>query len=202
MKRWQKKFLLCTLLALIVLAFLQKKTALSPSYIGKDISTILVAMSKSDREKLEYFFRGLILEDNFGYVLLGKKPMAFATSWRRINSFKQFLPYKIAPGWVKFQNGLETWEKYEKFFPITRFLLFEGEYDRSDDPNIIVLINKKEFIQKVGEHIDDFTSILQCETSGEKLLQECRLKPLFSDLLGGHQGLFGTLLGFGRENAY
>ncbi len=202
MKRWQKKFLFGIFFALVALIFLQKKTVLSSSYIGEDVSVILAAMPKRDREKLEYFFRGLIIEENFGYVLLGKKPMAFATSWKKINSLKQFLPYKIAPRWVKYRDGLQIWEKYEKFFPTTRFLLFEGEYDHSDDPNILVLINKKEFAQKVEECIDDFTSILQYNTSGERLLQECRFKPLFSDLLAGHQGLFGILLGFGRENAY
>ncbi len=128
--------------------------------------------------------------------------MAFGITEEKINPFESLskLRYAIIPRRIKFDRGFETWKKYEKFFPTSRFTFFYEKY-RSNDV-LITLINKQSFIQKVKQHADDFKTILNREVTGEELLKERTDKRLFSEILMNHDGLIGTLLGYGRDNAF
>lgn len=176
------------------------------SYIGKDVSTILAVMPKSDRKKLEYFFLRLITEDSFGYVLLGKKPMSLVVVEEKItNPFASWsiFRYTIVPRRIKSNQDFAIWKKYEKFFPTSRFVFF---YEKEQQDNRLItlmnLINKKTFISTVEEHAEDFKAILNYEVTAEELLKQGAYRPFLADLLRNHDALIGILLGFGRSNAY
>lgn len=209
-----------TLLILLGLFFTKMESGVDESFVGKDVFTILTAMPKKDRVKLEYFFRELLQEDYFGFVLLGQKPMAIGSTLTKVNPFtclwekpstrvgvancfipplnQRFMFYfheAISSNRIKFNRAYETWKKYEIFFPMKRFsILYENLYRDGCKNLSIVLINKKTFTQIVNDHIDDFKKVLNREVNMEKLLKE-------TDVLLNHDGLLGILLGYGRENA-
>ena len=182
--------------------FLQtlKKPSVS-SYKGKELLEVLRLIPTRDKKRIEYFFQQSLGGDAFGYVLFGDKPMAFGGYEKRIPAFKSlsYFLHAISPRRLKYKIGFETWRKYENLFPITRFIIL---YEEIPHGVLMILINKKNFIRKVQEHADDFITILQREVTGEKLLDEGKYRPLISEVLANHDGLLGTLLGYGRENAH
>lgn len=203
-----------------------KDVALPDSYQGKDVGVILTAMPKKDRQNLEVFFRNLFEENPFGYVVLGNKPMAFDTFIQDINLWKQlcqedkeanqsddFQPTSFekfvffcgeALSYKRFKTikSYKTWRKYEKFFPLERFVFFyQNAHHFGLNYLTIALINKKAFASKVNQHLNDFREILKCGMSGEDFLTEL-VQSQSLDLIISHHALLGTLLGFGRDNAF
>lgn len=227
MKQWFR-ITICAFFAVFCLVFFTKQSNLPDSYIGKDVSLILSAISNKDREKLSYFFKYSILWDTFGYVLLGEKPMALGDVITKINPFaclwekgsykmqaiddcaplfgQRFLRYlrgAFSSDRIKLKNAYKTWKKYEKFFPLSQFLItYENSYYEGCHDVSILLINKKAFIEKVNQHLDDFKMILNRDVNGETLLEELKSKPFLSEVLMNHDGLIGILFGYGRENAF
>ena len=213
-------------LALGWLFFFQNQPNLPDTYIGKDVSVIIKAMPRKDRKKLEYFFQRLVRDGVFGYVLLGNKPMAHETFWASVNPFaclflekisaknnnfiptlcENFLFYldeAISLDRIKFNQSYEIWMKYKKFFPMSRFCLFyENSQTNIFDDLTITLVNKSAFIQKVRQHDADFHMVLNRKICGEELLMEGLSKSFLAEVLMHHDGLIGTLLGYGRDHAF
>jgi hypothetical protein len=190
------------LVAIFVFAFFQKGVT-PPSYQGKEVSAILETMPKKDRERLEYFFWELFYLDAFGFVLLGDKPMSLGSTERtfsRQEGALEKLTYALSPRRLRYQKGYETWRKYEDLFPISRFCFLYEEQPSGE--TWFLLVNKKSFVQKVAQHSGDFARILQRKISGEELLEEGKNHPMIREVLMNHDGLFGTLLGYGRDNSH
>lgn len=199
-QKWRGRVLFCILLLVFGLLFSYQKQ-LPDSYVGKDVSQILAAIPKGDRERLDFFFHDAIGWDAFGYVLLGEKPMALYVVPEAISPFSSLDAFRhfIIPRRMKSVRGFETWKKYEKFFPTSRFILL---YERDALNNLLVLlINKNAFIRKVEQHLEDFQTILHRDIKGEEILVEAQSRPLLTHVLMNHQLLIGILLGYGRENA-
>jgi hypothetical protein len=225
-KRWNQIAIFVVPFIGWLIFFFQNQPNLSDSFIGKDISIILEAMPERDREKLEYFFQRLILDEDFGYVLLGEKPMAHETLWTKVNPlaclfgekgpaanddfiptlYERFCFYfheAISSGRIKYNKSYETWVKYRKFFPMSRFCLFyENAQASIFDQSTITIINKKTFIKKIQQYNIDFQIVLNREVYGEELLAEGLSKSFLSEVLMHHDGLIGTLLGYGRDHAF
>ncbi|MGC1878542.1 MAG: hypothetical protein WA678_04105 [Rhabdochlamydiaceae bacterium] len=170
------------------------------AYEGKEVSKILEMMPQKDKERLEYFFREYIGWEEMGYVLFGGKPMALTGKDKKLHPFKSFSSflYAISPRRIQFKNGFETWQKYEKFFPMKRFVFL---YDETESEVNGLFINKESFLQKVQHYADDFKRILNRDVTGEELLKEGMEKSLLSEVLCDHDLLMGILFGFGRNNA-
>lgn len=155
--------------------------------------------TEKDKESIAFFFNRSIVYDTYGYVLLGKKPCAITCynrlSWNPISWVTYFSPnnLKIKRGWL-------TWKKYEAFFPHPDFLFFEEDSSLTS-AHFIILVNKKLFLEKVSEYKVDFLHVLQTD-SGEELLQSAKEKPFLREVLRNHDGLIGTVLGYGRNNAW
>jgi hypothetical protein len=171
------------------------------AYEGKEVSKILEMMPQKDKERLEYFFREYIGWEEMGYVLFGGKPMALTGKDKKLYPFKSFSSflYSISPRRIQSENGFVTWKKYEKFFPMKRFVFL---YDETELEVNSFFINKESFLQKVQHHADDFKRILNRDVTGEELLREGMEKSLLSKVLCDHDLLMGILFGFGRNNAY
>jgi len=193
--------LLCGLAIGLYIAYchLQKDPPLS-SYEGKNITAILNIMPARDKQRLEYFFEELIGWDAFGYVLFGDKPMSLGSCNKKIDPFRclSSFRYAISPRRIQSKNGFETWRKYEKLFPMSRFVFL---YEETPSDTTFFFINKKNFIQTVESCKDSFKRILNREVTGEQLLKEGTYKPLLSEVLADNDELMGILFGFGLENA-
>lgn len=158
-------------------------------------------MPGRDRERLEYFFRESIGWDALGYVLFGNKPMSLGGYDQKIDPFESLSSfyYFISPRRIQFKNGFDTWKKYEKLFPISRFMVL---YEEAPSNVTFMFINKQNFIQAVERHAESFRRILNREVTGEELLKQGTYKPLLTEVLANHDELIGILLGFGQENAH
>ncbi len=198
-----KHALLPVLLIFFVFVFFQILDGSKFNYEGKDVAQILKVMPPRDRDRLEYFFRDLVSWDPMGFVLLGEKPMSLGATSRTISPcgdcWDRFL-YSVSPHRLRWQKSYDTWRKYEHLFPMTRFafLYEEGPFGET----WYLVVNKKNFIQKVEQHADDFERVLQRKVSGDELLEEGKRKPMIREVLNNHDGLLGTLLGYGRDNSH
>lgn len=195
-----RRVLICALFLLCFFSFFYHRK-LPDSYIGQDVAIILKAMPKSDRNGLEYFLLEFITWNSGGYVLFGEKPMALNVIDEKITPFKSFSEFKTAiiPRRIKLVRGYKTWRKYEKFFPMYKYAFF---YEKARNGSMFTLVNKSAFIQKVNQYKDNFALILHRVVQGDELLKEGLNKPLISEILCNHDELLGTLLGYGRENAF
>lgn len=86
-----------------------------------NISNVVKKIPQKDQEKLEVFFKTLIINNNFGYTLFGEKPIVFetfSTSFALDNISSPLL-----------SEGWKTWEKYQHLFPSHQFFLENIKYD-------------------------------------------------------------------------
>ena len=111
--------------------------------------------------------------------------------------------YRLKEGW-------DVWKKYEYLFPLQGFSLFShpspmaaNSFTKADSFFEVVLINHKNFLNVVRGNLEDFHQVLGSSLSPEQILQEyLNGEGLVFDQIRNHDGLFGTLLGFGRDNSW
>ncbi|MCB9093418.1 MAG: hypothetical protein H6620_12765, partial [Halobacteriovoraceae bacterium] len=86
----------------------------------EDIDKALNKIPKKDQIQLRHFFNMCIGWDEFGYVLLGDKPMALSGFGHVKNPLRSFraLRYALSPRRIKYVNGYRAWKKYENLFPM------------------------------------------------------------------------------------
>ncbi len=108
--------------------------------------------------------------------------------------------YLVTPKELKMKLGWECLNKYLPLFHNSRFVLYT---DCRDDNEIVdlTLVDKMKLIRIVKQHSKDFQVLLQNETmQPEDLLDHENLHRFLKNL--NNNGLFGTILGFGRNNAW
>lgn len=128
---------------------------------------------------LRAYFTELVYWQDFGYALIGGKP--------------------VAVDWLYGSTPFRA-DKQKIIFNSNRFLFKESETD--GNVRLVYLINKKKFIEVVGQNIDLFRATIGSEITPQGLLQEIETSP--KDLLAVinfDETLLGIILGFGRENA-
>ncbi len=162
-----------------------------------------------DRKSLEWFF--YYLNGDFSYVLFGNKPMATCCfldtkSTSGVQPFRYSWIYFLDPLHIdnlRLRKGWETWEKYKDLFPSNTFVMTIRKYPYTPqyDWVEIVMIHKEHFLQKIRDHIEDFRTILGDQITAEEILQRCQQENIH-EVLHHHAGLLGTLLGYGRNNAW
>lgn len=156
-------------------------------------------ISDADGERISYFFRHAIFWDAYGYVLLGKKPCAITSykqiTWNPLTWIEYFSPHNL-----KMRKGWITWKKYEHLFSHPRFLFLE-EDSNFTSAHFIILVHKDIFLKKFNEYRDDFHDLLGID-EGEEFLFRAVRQPFLSQVLKNHDGLIGTMLGYGRNNAW
>ena len=175
-------------------------------------SNIYYKLNNSEKKSLDFFFRATF-DDNFGYVLFGNKPMALCGYNKiHISENHKIKPiYKIAksiyeayyPYNRKIKKGWDIWRKHQRFFSSEDFIIKSEPNPWNNDYEFIILINKSLFFNTIDQHKDDFYNVLGKSFDAHKLWNQCKSgKNLLMDLLKGHNGLIGTLLGYGRDNAW
>jgi hypothetical protein len=173
-----------------------------------EIEKKLSKLSIEERENLDNFFKFLILAGPFGYTLYGDKSISIETynttsPVKNITGIDYMSPENILNKY-RLREGWETWKKYAYLFPMKNFSIISNRSPQMGDDFVeITLINHKAFIHTVNQYLSDFQSILGINLKPEEILAEyCKGKGEYFDKIRGHDGLFGTLLGFGRDNSW
>ncbi|MCP5505787.1 MAG: hypothetical protein H7A38_02765 [Chlamydiales bacterium] len=155
-------------------------------------------MPRRDKKRLEYFFKHAILHNDYGYTLLGDKPVSLC-AYRKIsfssdvmNNYSVLLPHNIRMG-----LGWKTWKKHAHHFNLKHFALWEEESPWIHNGVVIVLANQ----EKVNQTYEMFKEDFQRFGKGIDL-KRVTIEPLLKEQLRSHEGLIGTILGYGRDNAW
>lgn len=156
-----------------------------------------ISMPRKDKQKLESFLRHYCILDEWLYTLIGVKPVSFSPCNKQA-SLWGILRYK-----GKQMTGWETWAKYSHYFQSSRFAVFTDKSVVSDEWFFLVIVDRLQFEQIVHKYANDFQSVLQLENlNSSKLLERSAAESFFNDILQGHDGLIGTVLGYGKDNAW
>lgn len=167
-----------------------------------DISEILSNIPVRDKKRLEYFFREFFVTNFLGYVLFHAKPVAIH---QYLDSFKDTTSISFSffvPSNLKSRKSYKTWLKYRDLFPMSNFVIKEEKNPWANRGSLVIVLNKQLFIETVDENIHDFEVVLGRKIHSEDLWKEVQEKPLLTDILKLHDGLIGTLLGYGRNNSW
>jgi hypothetical protein len=167
---------------------------------------VSLSLSLQDKRNLDYFFQEAMIMEEGGYVLLGDKPMWMGVYFKPFasTSWDEFLTSISLPN-LRTYYGWKTWQKYQDFFSSGQFLALEepnpfwGEHHSNVS---ILLVNRANLQNIVAVYQEDFQTILGREVSGEELLQEAKTAPFLKTVLKKHEGLIGTVFGYGRNNAW
>jgi hypothetical protein len=191
----------------------ERQTIKIQVYCQKENLTI--EMSIKDKKRLEALFYDLFFRDTGAYTLFGQKPMFMSTYTTPLvsdgsepfipNGWKDFVCSIFACN-LKQYIGWKTWQKYQSQFPISKFVFLKEKNPFRAEPHScysILLIYKQKLQETIDSNLKDFQTVLRKDPiSAEELLQEAKSKPFFQDILKLHDGLIGTIFGFGRNNAW
>lgn len=177
---------------------------MSEQATSKNIEATLSSMSKEDYAALDCFFRRMLLQDHFAYVLFGDKPVAWSDYSIYDGSYPSIgeLIVSLRKPNIQKRYGCKVWEKHKNHFRMKNYLLLIQEKE-SNDCVSIVIINKKNFLKQFSQNSDIFCRILGKEITGEKLLQQIEKEGILKkETLNNNEELLGILLGFGKKNSW
>jgi hypothetical protein len=205
------KWLKCSLSAGVICLFLtilfwhfENDQLISLKVPSSTEGNCAIYLPLKDKKRLDYLFRNLVLQDDFAYTLLGNKPLSFGGYIKPFESSCFFTFYQsLLPSNVKMYLGWKTWLKYQHFFISSHYSLWAEESPWIKGGMIILLANKEALSLMISNHEQDFLHVLERgSVCSEELLTESNEAPLFQKILKAHDGLIGTLLGYGRNNAW
>ena len=195
-------FVLCGLLIAILLFQYSQSRQTSLQYLDQQGATHTLILSVKDKERLTGLMQILFAHDSFAYTILGSKPISWET-------YQNSLPLS---NWTNFydsfsvhnrtlRSGWKTWEKYQHLFPSTHLW---AENPKCHPGSIsILIVNEDRFNDIVNKNKRDFEEVLCREImDGFQLLREAKNRSLMNEVLEGHQGLLGIVLGYGRDNSW
>lgn len=164
----------------------------------------VLTLSNKEKSDLHFFFRYFMLVDGAIYSLLGNKPMSLCGYVKPSGSFRlQDIFISYFPSELKIYRGWQTFLKYQHLVDHSRFLIWAEKSPWFKGGEIILFMNKKETEGIIKRYSGDFCAALNKEqVDMEALILESCSKPFFLEVLQKHEGLIGTLLGYGRENAW
>lgn len=179
-----------------------------PSVNGKDL---VLTIPWKDKKNLDYLFKEMFALGNGLYTLFGSKPMSMSSYLIPFSttSLGVFLD-SLSPNNLRVYWGWKTWQKYQDLLAKSEFLLWAEEnpfwlrWWQPPSPAIsILLIHKQQLQETINAHITDFQTVLGKDVIiSSELLLEAKNRPFLKDVLKSHDGLIGTLFGYGRNNAW
>jgi len=200
-------------LVLVIIGALYIPCSLSDFYDQSHIQFIHQSIERipmEDRADLKRVLEKGIFRSQFGYTLFGEKPLsidgyleerAIHASYKRRNNPK--MKKDAIERNHKLQKGWKIWEKYAHFFPSENYILRKQPDSVMDGAVTIYLMNKKAFYQVIEKYRQDFEKVLGKDFCVEEIINSFEKgEGIFFDKIVEHDGLFGTLLGYGRDNAW
>lgn len=190
---------------LIFVIILKIKTNLQDSQ--NPIRLNLQKLTLLEKEYLTNFFKMTFFVSSFGYTIFGDKPMSIETvdmvdTKKSVEGFDYmdlehiFDRYCLKEGW-------EVWQKYLTFFPLNGYSTISYPIPHAPSNQIeIAIINNHNFIRIVEENLFDFQMVIgNALTSEEVFHGYINITNNVFQPIRNHEGLFGILLGYGRENS-
>ena len=109
----------------------------------------------------------------------------------------------LTPENLRMKKGGELIEKYKDLFCSKKIKIKKCKNFVDNKLICFLFINVESFNGIVEDHLSDFKTILGDEITTELLLEQVlEDENVFENVLKNHQGLIGTLLGYGRNNAW
>jgi len=199
------RLFLLFVVAVLILPFLIK---FGKGY-ERSIAEKLKALSSDERKCLDLFFRDAFAFDGLGYTLFGDKPMTAAGyseskgKCRDIDDFFNSTFSSFFAESLRARRGYEILKKHWDHFQIKGFGMVRCKNFIDNDYTIVLFINKKAVLATARKHLADFKGVLGDDITPEILLSKMLVSDdVFGGVLKNHQGLIGTLLGYGRHNAW
>jgi hypothetical protein len=195
-------FVLCGLFIVILLWQCSQSRTTSLQYLDQKGVTQSLTLPVKDKKRLAGLMQKLFAENSFAYTILGSKPVSWET-------YQDHLPLS---NWARFydsfsehnctiRSGWKTWEKYQHLFP-SAHIWAERPKCRPGLTSILI-INEDRFNDVVNKNKKDFQEVLCQEiVDGFQLIREANTRSLMNEVLEGHQGLIGIVLGYGRDNSW
>lgn len=168
-----------------------------------DANSVLQNMNKQEKEILTNFFKYSFFCDGLGYVIFYDKPMCFMT----VNFSELEVPENINPmdpvHIFNRYNMPECWEAWSRFSRILDLKNFSVVSYRDSEFLHIFFVNHINFTNVVSKNLKDFHTVLGIPFTAQEILNEfIKGNEEIHQKIIKHDGLFGTLLGFGRNNAW
>ena len=180
-----------------------------------------IRMPSKDKKRLEFFFREVLFLNTWAYTLMGSKPISseqYIKPWAVfLKSIKHpdfidimiecFIPPNFkktrsyfTPEQLRMKLGWKTLNKYVSRFPNSRFFLYTS-FSKDNETVLLAIIDKIKLIRTVKLYLNDFQAVLKSQAiTPEDLIDNIKLRQFMKGLT--HVGFEGTLLGFGRDNAW
>lgn len=161
---------------------------------------------EKERKYLESFFRESFSHEGLGYTLFGDKPITAVVYYDPQQMRKEMIENlfcSLHPENIRMWQGSAILEKYKNFFTSHKIAIVRAKNFIDNGCECILFVNKKLLLEIVENHLNDFQSILGKGITPQLVLERVlNSEDVFRDALQNHQGLIGTLLGYGRENAW
>lgn len=185
---------------------------LSPNNLKMNIEKFVSLLPIEEKFFLEAFFRCLIQEEPFGYVLLGGKPMSIHSFFRikpamqplssdPVNSIRLFLDGLNFNDRV-FEQGMKIWKKYEPLFCGNNIVM---DVNEEDDEGLhwirITLVNKQLLRSIFSKHLDCFRQLDCSLQDSDHLMQAILHNTELKKRFYSRHDLLGISLGYGVKNA-
>lgn len=195
-------FIMCGLLIVILVWQFSQNRKISVQYLDQQGVSHSLNLTVKDKKRLAGLMQKLFAENSFAYTILGSKPI----SWETYQS-----PFPLST-WTRFYNsflehnrtlrsGWKTWEKYQHLFPSAH--LWAETPKCHPGLTSILIVNQDRLNDVINKNKRDFQNVLGREiTDGFQLLTEAKNRSLMNEVLEGHQGLIGIVLGYGRDNSW
>jgi hypothetical protein len=173
---------------------------------SKNLKNNIDKLTSKEKEYLGNFFQYSTKISSFAYVLFGDKPMSIefydkSKPFENIDDFDYMDDYHIAHKY-RFKEGWEVLMKNQHLFPSENFIFFEYPNNFNPDFMEICVINKKSFLDTVEKYLSEFRSVLKKDLSSQEILEAYVNRDACFDSIYKHDGLLGTLFGYGKYNAW
>jgi hypothetical protein len=157
-------------------------------------------------ELLKNFYKFLFFVSSAGYTIYGDKPICFdcidsGRSWQIVEGF-DYMDIDHILGRYRFREGRDVWLKYAHLFPLKGYSILFYQHPGAPHLEEVSIINHQAFRDTVGKYLYDFQAVLGEELSPDQILTHYVSMDSVFDRIYRHDGLFGTLLGFGRDNSW
>lgn len=195
-------FIMCGLFIVVLVWQYSQNRTISVQYLDQQGVSHSLKLPVKDKKNLAGLMQKLFAENSFAYTILGSKPVAWETyqspfplsTWARFyNSFSEH-NRTLRSGW-------KTWEKYQHLFPSAH--LWAETPKCHPGLTSILIVNQERLNDVINENKSDFQEVLGREIiDGLQLIGEAKNRSLMNEVLEGHQGLIGIVLGYGRDNSW
>ncbi len=169
---------------------------------NKQCSKLTDFISTDERQELALFFYDLFAHEELGYTLFGDKPMSFCFPMTYPPTFSNIKPYRFRlyiEGTIPFVKGLAAWNKLKTMGCNKDYSLII--YEEQKYPSLVLLINKRSFLDILNKNIDVVQEIFGNSVSAISFLKDLEEKKIKPDELFQHHLLLGIILGYGRHSA-